>query len=256
MLDEDYDLLPIKNRIFMESGTTPFRPIKWRNCSVNTEEVIRELKVLADPRAAAGMARFGIHINNVIGISIPHLRRLARSLGKDHALAQELWASGIHEARILAAYIDEPRLVTGRQMEDWVKEFDSWDVCDQVCSNLFDKTSYAYVKAVEWSEREEEFVKRAGFVLMAVLAVHDKPADDKEFLRFLEIIREKAGDDRNFVKKAVNWALRQIGKRNRALNRAAVSVAEDVYRSGTKAAKWIATDAIRELKGDGIQRRL
>jgi len=220
------------------------------------EKVIKELKAAADPRAVAGMARFGIDTNNTIGISTPHLRRLARSLGKDHALAQELWASGIHEARILAAYIDEPRLVAGQQMEDWVGEFDSWDVCDQVCSNLFDKTSYAYVKAVEWSEREEEFVKRAGFVLMAVLAVHDKAADDKEFLWFLKIIREKAGDERNFVKKAVNWALRQIGKRNRELNRAAVSVAEDVYRSGTKVAKWIATDALRELKSDGVQRRL
>lgn len=140
-------------------------------------------------------------------------------------------------------------------MEDWVKDFDSWDVCDQVCGNLFDKTSFAYTKTREWSERDEEFVKRAGFVLMAVLAVHDKGANDEQFLRFLEIIKEKATDERNFVKKAINWALRQIGKRNINLNKAAISTAKEIQKIRIKSTKWIAADALKELTSDKIQNK-
>ncbi len=220
------------------------------------EKYIEQLKSLANPEAVAGMARFGINPNNTYGVSIPALRKIARETGKDHTLALQLWSSGIHEARILAGMIDVPDMVSEEQMESWAADFDSWDVCDQVCSNLFDKTDFAYRKAVEWSNREEEFVKRAGFVLMAALAVHDKRVRDKEFLRFLPIIKREAVDDRNFVKKAVNWALRQIGKRNRDLNRAAVETAKEILKIDSKAAKWIASDALRELINEKVQKKL
>src|SRR5574341_896414 len=163
------------------------------------EKYIEKLKSLADPVAVAGMARFGINSNNTYGVSIPALRKMAHDIGKDHALALALWSSGIHEARILAGMIDVPELVSEEQIESWVADFDSWDVCDQVCSNLFDKTEFAHQKAIEWSGRKEEFVKRAGFVLMAALAVHDKRAGDEKFLEFLPMIKKEAIDDRNFV---------------------------------------------------------
>jgi 3-methyladenine DNA glycosylase AlkD len=147
-------------------------------------------------------------------------------------------------------------MVTDAQMESWVKDFDSWDVCDQCCSNLFDKTKFAHQKAVEWSKREETFVKRAGFTLMATLAVHDKTAVDEEFLKFLSVIKDGSVDNRNFVKKAVNWALRQIGKRNHNLNEMAIKVAEEIQQINSKSARWIASDAIRELTSEAVQNRL
>lgn len=220
------------------------------------EEILKQLKSLSNPEAIEGMARFGINPNNTYGVSIPDLRKIAQETGKDHTLALQLWSSGIHEARILAGMIDEPEKVTGEQMEAWVADFDSWDVCDQVCSNLFDKTGLAYQKAIEWSDREEEFVKRAGFVLMAALAVHDKKAGDEKFLEFLPVIKKEAFDDRNFVKKAINWALRQIGKRNMNLNRAAIETAKEIQGIDSKAAKWIASDALRELTDEKTQKRL
>ncbi|MBU3966797.1 MAG: DNA alkylation repair protein [Euryarchaeota archaeon] len=220
------------------------------------EKYLKQLKSLADPEAAAGMARFGINPDNTLGVYIPAIRKMAKEIGKNHALAQELWSSGIHEARILAGMVDDPKEVTGEQMERWVAEIDSWDVCDQVCSNLFDKTHFAYQKAHEWSGREEEFVRRAGFVLMASLSVHDKKAGDEKFLEFLPLIKRGALDERNFVKKAVNWALRQIGKRNLDLNRAAILTANDIQKIDSKAAKWIASDALRELTDEKIQKRL
>ena len=219
-------------------------------------DIIKKLKSLSDPEAVKGMARFGINTGNAYGVSIPNLRRMARETGKDHALAQRLWSSGLHEARILASLIGEPEKVTGAQMENWVKGFDSWDVCDLCCSNLFDQTELAHQKAVEWSEREEEFVKRAGFVLMASLAVHDKRAADEDFLKFLPIIKREATDSRNFVKKAVNWALRQIGKRNLNLNKMAIKAAGEIRQIDAKSARWIATDALRELTGESVQKRL
>jgi 3-methyladenine DNA glycosylase AlkD len=220
------------------------------------EEILRELESLADPRAVEGMARFGISSKNTYGVPIPSLRVMAKKIGRNHVLAQQLWSSGIHEARILAGMVDSPEVVTEEQMESWVKDFDSWDVCDQVCSNLFDKAKLAHRKAVEWSRRREEFVKRAGFVLMAALSVHDKKAKDEAFLKFLPIIKRESIDDRNFVKKAVNWALRQIGKRNIALNRAAVAAAGEIQRMDSKSAKWIASDALRELTGEAVQKKL
>ena len=219
-------------------------------------EIVAELESQANPENVAGMARYGINSKNTLGVSIPHLRAMAKRIGTDHALALELWASGIHEARMLAGFIDDPAMVTETQIERWAKDFDSWDVCDQVCSNLFDRTPFAAAKAVEWSEREEEFVKRAGFVLMAALAVHDKNAPDVRFRGFLPLIAREAADERNFVKKAVNWALRQIGKRNRPLNAAAIASAKRIRKMDSKAARWIAADALRELESDAVQGRL
>jgi 3-methyladenine DNA glycosylase AlkD len=221
---------------------------------MTANEIIKRLKSLRNPRNAAGMARFGINPRNTLGVSIPMLRRIARQAGKDHRLAQELWQSGIHEARILAAMVDDPARVTEAEMERWVKDFDSWDVCDQVCSNLFDKTAYAHRKAVAWSRRDDEFVKRAGFVLMAALAVHDKSAPDAAFRKFLPLITRSATDERNFVKKAVNWALRQIGKRNAALNRAAIATAREIQQIDSRAARWIAADALRELTDAAVRK--
>jgi 3-methyladenine DNA glycosylase AlkD len=218
--------------------------------------LINKIKSLSNPKAIEGMARFGINPKNTYGVSIPNLRKMAKEIGKNHQLAQKLWNSGIHEARILAGMIDVPEEVTERQMEKWVRDFDSWDVCDQVCSNLFDQTKFAYKKAMDWSQRKEEFIKRAGFVMMAALAVHDKEMSDKEFLKFLPIIIREAWDERNFVKKAVNWALRQIGKRSLFLNKMAIKTAKEIQGIDSKSARWIASDAIRELTSEAVQKRL
>ncbi|HEY9205505.1 MAG TPA: DNA alkylation repair protein [Candidatus Methanoperedens sp.] len=220
------------------------------------EEIINKLKSLSNPEAVEGMARFGINPDNTYGVSIPNLRKIAKETGKNHDLALELWSSGIHEARILACFIDIPELVSSEQMEDWAADFDSWDVCDQCCSNLFDKTRFAYQKAEEWSGRNEEFVKRAGFVLMATLAVHDKKSDNREFLKFLTVIKREAVDERNFVRKAVNWALRQIGKRNLELNKAVIGTAKEIQEIDSKAARWIASDALRELKNEKVKKKI
>ena len=219
-------------------------------------EIIRILKSLADKKNLEGMVRFGISPKNTLGVSVPKLRGLAKKIGKNHLLAQRLWKSGIHEARLLAAFIEDPSLVNEKQMENWVLGFDSWDVCDQVCMNVFDKTGMAFRKAAEWSERKEEFVRRAGFALMASLAFHDKKAKDAEFVKFFPLIKKQSVDERNFVRKAVNWALRQTGKRNAALNGKALKVAREILKSGSKSAKWIAGDAIRELESRSVRKRL
>jgi len=202
------------------------------------------------------MKRFGIITDAAYGVSAPVLRSIAKEIGKDHRLAQQLWAAEILDARCLAALIDEPADVTEDQMERWVGDFDSWAICDVCCCNLFDRTRYAWKKAPEWCRREGEFVKRAGFVLMAGLAVHDTSASDERFERFFPLIRAGADDGRNFVRKAVNWALRQIGKRNSALNKKALRAAREIRRMPQPSARWIAADAIRELSGDAVQRRL
>jgi 3-methyladenine DNA glycosylase AlkD len=220
------------------------------------QEILDRLHSLANPENVAGMARYGISTQNTLGISIYTLRPLAKEIGRDHELALGLWESGIHEARILACYIDDPNQVTEDQMERWALDFDSWDVCDQVCSSLFDHTPYAYLKALTWSERDEEFVKRAGFVLMAALSVHDKKAPDERFEQFFPIILREATGERNYVKKAVNWALRQIGKRSRYLNGLAIETARQIQHIDSPAARWIASDALRELSGDKVQKRL
>src|SRR5438309_11701915 len=211
---------------------------------------------MGDPKAVERMARFGIQSGNSFGVSVPKLRALARDVGRDHQLALKLWETGLHDARLLASMVDEPEQVTIDQMDRWVRDFDSWDVVDGSCGNLFDKTPFAVAKAREWCEREEEFVKRAGFVLMAELAVHDKQANDMLFLDFLPLIIAGASDRRNFVKKAVNWALRQIGKRNLKLNKAAMSTAVKIQRMDSGVAKWVASGALRELKSPQVQKRL
>jgi 3-methyladenine DNA glycosylase AlkD len=200
-----------------------------------------------------GLARFGSRPAQALGVSIPTLRKMAKEIGRNHALALALWDSGIHEARILASMIAEPQLVTSQQMEVWVNDFDVWDVCDQVCGNLFDRTPYAYEKAVQWSQQEQEFVRRAGFVMMAELAVHDKQARDEVFLPFFPLIKQYASDERNFVKKAVNWALRQIGKRNKSLRTLALECAYDIQNMDSKTARWVAKDAIKELQAKEIK---
>jgi len=211
---------------------------------------------MGDLKAAKGMARFGIQSSNSFGVSVPKLRTLAQEVGRDHLLALKLWETGLHDARLLATMIDDPKQITIDQMDKWVHDFDSWDIVDGSCGNLFDKTPFAIGKAKEWCKREEEFVKRAGFVLMAELAVHDKQAKDKLFLDFLPLIIGGASDKRNFVKKAVNWALRQIGKRNPRLNRAAVSTALKIQKIESGATRWIASDALRELQSPQVLKRL
>jgi 3-methyladenine DNA glycosylase AlkD len=222
-----------------------------------TEEVISHLRSMANPAGLESIAHFGINTTNALGgITSPMLQKLAKDLGRNHDQAGDLWASGIHEARLLACMVDDPKMVTEEQMERWVRDFDSWDVCDTCCGYLFDKTPFSYQKALEWSEREEEFVKRAGFALMAYLAVHDKKAADERFIEFLPAIKREATDGRNFVKKAVNWALRQIGKRNVRLNEAAIKAAREMDQLDSKSARWVAADALRELTGEAVQRRL
>jgi 3-methyladenine DNA glycosylase AlkD len=215
------------------------------------------LQSLADPDNLPGVDRYGIRPDaTVLGIRVPELRELAKAIKKDHALAEQLWTSGIHEARLLATMIADPKQFTPEIMDDWAASFDAWDVCDQACSNVFRKTKFAYEKIREWSARDEEFVKRAGFALMATLAVHDKKADDVLFMALLPLIERESDDERNFVKKAVNWALRQIGKRNATLNAEAIKTAQANQQHDSKAARWIASDALRELQSEKVQEKL
>ena len=223
---------------------------------VSLEEILRELKTKARPDQLEGMTRYGMAADGRLGVSIPDLRKMAKKSGKDHKLAAQLWKTGIPEAKILAAMIDEPEKLTETQMEDWVKEINSWDVCDQVCMNLFEKTPLAWKKILDWSNRDEEFVKRTAFALIACLAWHDKDAEDARFVKLFPVIKRGATDDRNFVKKAVNWALRNVGKRNPNLNKAAIKAAKEIQRIDSKAARWIASDTIRELESKPVQRRL
>jgi len=220
------------------------------------QSILRTLDSLGDAESVAGMARFGITGKKVYGVSVAELRKMAKDTGAGHELAQRLWDSEIREARLLATMIDDPRGVTEHQMERWAAGFDNWETCDQCCMNLFENTPHAYRKAAEWACREEEFVRRAGFVLMARLAVSDKKASDERFLQFLPLIIHGASDARNFVKKAVNWALRQIGKRSLFLNARAVETADKIKVSGLPSGKWVAQDALRELLSEPVQSRL
>jgi len=219
-----------------------------KNRKYSVEEVVRELKTYANKKNIVGMARFGIRGKNILGgPNIPTLRKISKRIGIDHKLALGLWKSGIHEAKILCSYIDDPRLVTSAQMDAWVKDFESWDICDQVCSNLFDKTEFVLDKINKWTKDEREFVRRAGFVLMATSAVHNKKVSNKFFVNFFPLLEKYSIDERNFVKKAVNWAIRQIGKRNEVLRKKAIIFSKKLLKIDSKSAKWIASDAIREL---------
>lgn len=232
-------------------------------------DLLAELRALGSEANRAGMARYGINVERAFGVSVPALRTLARRIGTDHALALALWATGHHEARLLACFVDDPDAVTEAQAQAWAEAFDSWDLCDQATTSLFDRTPLAWPLAVAWAGRDEPWVKRAGFALMAGLAVHDKAAPDRVFMKLLPIIERAAMDDRNFVRKAVNWALRNIGKRNLALHDAALACARRILAAanaragaprggdaGARSARWVATDAIREIDADKLRARL
>ena len=221
-----------------------------------TRGVVAELRAAADPSRLTGMSRVGINVDRALGVSIPTLRKLGRRHGPDHTLALDLWLTGIHEARILASMVDDPAQVTREQMEQWALDFDSWDLCDQVTGNLFRMTPFATSVARAWARRPEEFVKRAGFALIAARAVHDRAAPDRTFSAWFPAIRRGAMDDRNYVKKAVSWALRQIGKRNVDLNAAAIAEAETLSQLNIASARWVGRDVLRELRLDETQRRL
>jgi len=231
---------------------------------MNFEEIVKKLKAQRNDKNIEGMARFGISSKNTLGVSMPALREMAKEIKKGlkekpkilHKLALELWQTKIHEARILAGLIDAPELVTKKQMDIWAGGFDSWDVCDQACMNLFDKTLFVFDKAKEYAQKEKEFVKRTGFALMASLAVHDKKAKDNQFVEFFPFIIKASSDERNFVRKSVNWALRQIGKRNLKLNKQAIKIAKKIQVIDSKTAKWISNDALRELNSEAIQKKL
>jgi len=243
----------------LRSSSIPTRRSKRSATEHETWTVRRavaELKRLGERRNVEGMARFGIRGKKVCGVSKPKLDEVALRIGKNHALGLDLWATRIHDARLLGVLISEPERVTSKQMETWVRDFDNWDLCDGSCCHLFVDAAPAWEKAFAWTKRKREFEKRAGFALAAYLAIHDKEAGDAGFLRFLKAIEREGWDERNFVKKAVNWALRNIGKRNRRLNRAAIVAAERIRRQGTRAGRWIAADALRELRSEAVQRRL
>jgi 3-methyladenine DNA glycosylase AlkD len=218
--------------------------------------VLAELRSAADPSRRPGMARVGIAVEQALGVPIPAMRTIARSHRCDHSLALALWASEIHEARILASMVDDPAQVRRSQMDAWVADFDSWDLCDQVCNNLFRRARDADAAARAWASRPQEFVRRAAFSMVAGQAVHDHDRDDTYFLAWLPRIRRAALDERNTVRKAVNWALRQIGKRNSALHAAAVAEAQRLLELEGRSARWIARDALRELRSDAVATRL
>lgn len=222
----------------------------------SVKDVLQQLQSKAQPEQLQGMAKYGMTVEQRLGVSIPDMRKLAKEIGRDHRLALGLWRTGITEARIVASMVGDPAKLTEDQMEDWVIGINSWDVCDQVCMNLFETSQLAWKKVADWSEREEEFVKRTAFSLIACLAWHDKKASDERFIGLLPLIIRGSTDERNFVKKAVNWALRNIGKRNLNLNQAAINAAEAIRRLDSKAARWIASDALRELESEAIQGRL
>lgn len=220
------------------------------------QSVVNQLQSLENEKNRQGMQGFGINTERALGISMKTLRQIARQYRKDHQLALDLWRSKIHEARLLAVLIDNPQKLTEPQMETWVRDIQSWDLCDQACSNLFDKWPGAYEKARQWTTSKEEFVKRAGFVLMAALSVHDKKAPDAHFMQFFPDIEREATDSRNFVKKAVNWALRAIGKRNISLNHQAIELSRKLSESDDKTACWIGRNALKELESQKILKRL
>jgi 3-methyladenine DNA glycosylase AlkD len=208
---------------------------------------------MANTENVKGMARYGINPKNNLGVSICKLRPIAKEIGKDHGLALKLWSSGIHDARLLACFVDDPSKVTGEQMDSWAKDFDSWDICDQACTSLFDLTPLSWEKVFEWAERDEEFAKRGAFSLIAGLSVHDKESSNAKFEQFMPLIKKHSTDDRNYVKKAVNWALRNIGKRNPVLNRKMIGLSEEILKIDSKSARWIARDAIRELTSEKVK---
>lgn len=202
------------------------------------------------------MARYGLPSDNALGVSVADIRLLAKRVGRNHDLALALWETGIYEARMLTSFVDEPSRVTPAQMDRWCRDFDNWGICDTLCFHLFDKTPHAWKKITKWSDARAEFVKRASFALLASVALHDKTAPDKPFLDSFKLIERAATDDRNFVKKAVSWALRGIGKRNSKLNAAAVTLASRLAGSTDATARWVGKDALRDLATPATPQRL
>jgi 3-methyladenine DNA glycosylase AlkD len=221
----------------------------------SVQAILKKLRALGSADNVAGMARYGIAVRDAYGVPMGEIKELARELGKDDRRAMELWMTGNREARLLAAFTVDPQTLTGTQMDQWAHDFDSWDVCDGCAIHLFRKSPLAWEKALQWTEKKPEFVRRAGFSMIATLAVHDKKAPDETFLEILPRIEAAATDDRNFVKKAVNWALRQIGKRNPELRTAAIEVAARLAKRPEAAARWVGKDALRELNGSTRTRR-
>jgi 3-methyladenine DNA glycosylase AlkD len=217
---------------------------------MTAEEVLARLRGLADPSRLAGMGRYGIGGGTAIGVTVTELRALAKELGRSHELATGLWASGVHEARILASLVEEPAAVDSEQLDAWATDLASWDLCDQVCQNLVRHTPFAWTKALEWSARPEPFVKRAGFAVMAGLAVSDKAAEDERFEPFLRAVADRADDERDLVRKGASWALRQMGKRSPGLRARAVDTAV-ALRDGGRGARWVGADVLRELQPSG-----
>jgi len=223
---------------------------------MHLENILSKLHEAADPTILEYMQRYGINVKDALGISIYDLRRMAKEIPKNHMLALQLWDTGLHEVRMLACFIDEPDKITSDQMDRWGADFNSWDICDQACASLFDRNPLSWKKAIEWAESDKEFVKRAAFSLIAGLCVHDKHAGNEQFHQFFPLIKKHAEDERNYVKKAVNWALRNIGKRNMTLNQQAIKFSYELVTQDSTSAKWIGRDAIRELQSEKIQKRL
>jgi 3-methyladenine DNA glycosylase AlkD len=219
-------------------------------------DILATLERRGSKKTRDGMARYGIVAPKAFGVSVGGVQQLAKKIGRDHELAAALWDTEWYEARLLTAFVDEPDRVTAAQMDRWARDFDNWAVCDTLCFHLFDRTPHAWRKVEQWSRRREEFVKRASFALLACLAVHDKSTPDPVFMRSLAIVERGATDDRNFVKKAVSWALRTIGRRNAALNAAAVKTSRRLVKSSSPSARWVGKDGLRELTSPLVKRLL
>ncbi len=219
-------------------------------------QIFRKLEAMGSSTNIEGMARYGIRPERALGVSMADLRELACQLGVNHELALELWEAGVHESRLLAALLADPQRVDGELMERWAAQFDSWALCDTTCGSLFRKAPAAWEKTRQWCRRDELYVKRAGYAMIAWLAVHDKKASNADFYKLLTLVRRGADDERPLVKKAVNWALRQIGKRNQKLNARAIELSVSLAENGGKAGRWVANDALRELTGGKVQQRL
>jgi 3-methyladenine DNA glycosylase AlkD len=234
------------------------RPKKSAPHSLDEEvaSAITWLKRHSTKHTLDGMARYAIPSDNAFGVSVSDIRVLAKRLGRNHELAAGLWDTGVYEARMLTSFVDEPARVTSAQMDRWCADFDNWGICDTLCFHLFDRTAHAWDKVSKWSTLRDEFGKRAAFALLWALSVHDKRAGDEQFAKGLVLIERAASDERNFVKKAVNMALRAIGKRNPALNAAAVTVARRLADSPQAASRWVGKDALRELPSPAMIRRL
>ncbi len=227
---------------------------------MTTRERVREALAWLDrkgtKRNREGLARYGITAPKAFGVAVSAIQQLGKRLGRDHELALALWETGWYEARMLTAFVDEPERVTAAQMDRWARDFDNWGICDTLCFHLFDRTPHAWKKVAPWSRRDEEFVKRAGFALLACLALHDKQTGAAPFLKSLALIERAAGDGRNFVKKGVSWALRLVGRRSPKVYTAAVALARSLAASDDPAARWLGKDALRDLTKPAVARRL